>query len=329
MVDPAMYSEKIKRIRAEAKLTLLTHFGDTTAVQPSGSVLLPRPTEERQWENSLDLFAQRAIMLGEASVQYDLANRLRKMSLAQKDKEDSKMDVDQPFSSTISTMIKKEMKSEINSLRKLMEFQLPPVKGKSSGKVESKSRSAGPSKTIDAHSSPLTRESHKRWLEEAETGWIREGEREGKVWEEVRELKQQVRNLDLAGKRELPDMYLEMSEQARKIYLVGMLRENECMGIGFQLVFKSVNTYLPHDIDRFLCLNSKFVLHKHKMLDSDSLYESWSEVERLVHWRYFFRNKNSSDYNPELYVKSDLYPTEVDPIVQEGLDNTYRELYNQ
>ena len=28
-------------------------------------------------------------------------------------------------------------------------------------------------------------------------------------------------------------------------------------------------------------------------------------------------------------MKSDLYPTEIDPIVQEGLDNSYRELYNQ
>ena len=213
-------------------------------------------------------------MLGEASVQRNLANCLYKMLLARKDKKHSKMDVNQPSSSTISTMIKKEIKSEINSLQKLMESRLPSAKKKSLGKVESKSRSAGPSKTADTNASPLTRESCKRCLEEDETGWIREGEREGKVWEEVGELKQQVRNLDLARKQELPNMYLEMSKHTQKIYSVGTLQENKCMGIGFQLVFKSVDTYLPYDIERFLCLNGKFVLHKHKMLDSDSLHES-------------------------------------------------------
>ena len=67
---------------------------------------LPTPMEP-EWEAALPYFPVRAIKLVHASVQRDLAARMRKVTLRETARNQAKMDLDQPSSSTLLAIIEK------------------------------------------------------------------------------------------------------------------------------------------------------------------------------------------------------------------------------
>lgn len=122
-------------------------------------------------------------------------------------------------------------------------------------------------------------------------------------------------------------MYLDMSEQARKIHTMENIRENQTLGIATAKVFVSPKSYLPANIERFLSLNGKFVLAAKEPIEDIDLVSQWGQVNDAAIWRYHFRNKvDSSNFDLLLHVKSEAYLPEVPPCIQEGLDAGCEEL---
>ena len=298
---------------------------------------------EANWETALPAFPMRAIALGHASVQRDLTLHMKKLSImAQKKAEaSSRMDVDAPSSSTIAAMI---AKSVADALRK---GGISPPSKKSAKKSPGKGGSMSPPLDEANHANFCLPPSRKRSFKataEAEVSPVwkkarrdsegRPQEGQGKdVWEEVREFRRQVRNQ--ASSRDplgVPDMYLDMSEQARLIYATGEIRENELLGLWRPApVFKGSNTNLPGDVERFFALNGKFTFHVRAPLDDLTIVQQWAQVEHKALWGFFFRNKEAAfDYNPALYVESDaLIPDSIPDDIQRGLDAGRDELLSQ
>ena len=325
--------------------------GTAPATQPTHPLITPTPvspestalggTHETEWADSLLEFVARAIALGHAGVQRELLNKLRKTKISAEKKDQAKMDLDAPSSSTVQAMITKGIADALKSagLTKTNKGQgsrrprptesISPVYRKRKIGANSDA-SPPPRKKHQATRQENLAKEPQRGLQSKE--WERRTkEGQGPEWEEVREFRRQVRNLKLKGDSSgIPDMYLDMSEQAQLIYSVGETKENELMGIAFRSIFKEPNTIMPHSVERFLSLNGKFVLHPRAPIDDLSLCESWANVESTVHWSFFFRNKKSTgNFIRQLHIQSDaLLPDNPDEI-QQGLDRAREELLRQ
>ena len=158
-------------------------------------------------------------------MQRNIMAKMRKINLSRDKAQEAKdaMDIDGPSSSTINQMMEKAF----------IAMMTKHGGGTQPAKSKSKSTNSGP--LPNANTPPLSRkrrqeagpEEHSRkkarfGQEETPRGF-KEG-KEGKVWEEVRELTRQVKNLKGTGRNDLPDMYLDISEQARLIYALGNTR---------------------------------------------------------------------------------------------------------
>lgn len=216
---------------------------------------------------------------------------MRKLSLQKSSKAAAKedaMDVDHApaaplTSATTGVIVDKRLQEALKKMEGIMS------RASSGSKVQSKSPLKRPLDTTDF--GPRRKKSKKKPFREGlppkEQDELtrpspREGAGEGKicgaqdgakkqVWEEVRECIRQTRNLTLAGNPlRIPDMYLDMSGQARLIYETLHLRPSELMGISHSEVFISPKSYVPSDVEHFLSLNGKFVLHdKEPLSDLD------------------------------------------------------------
>ena len=297
---------------------------------------------EEGWEASLPAFPRRAIALGDASIQRDLHKKMQKLSLHAQRKEqarDDAMDVDStnsapapaPTSATIASIVDKR----VNEAFKRIEGLIARGPAKKGSKVESKSSSSKRKLAIADISSPprkKARQGADRPPQAQSSERERERERQqAEVWEEVREFQRQERNLIISGNPiRVPDMYLDISEQAQKHIALSSLRENELLGVAKATIFISKDAYLPSHIEHFLSLNGKFVLAEKRPLDDTTLLLQWAEVERQALWAYFFRNEKKSTYDPRMYIRSDaLIPESIPSVIQEGLDAGARELLSQ
>ena len=322
----------------------------------------PDPTVEssRELETYLLAFPPRAFALGDASVHRDLCRKMKKMDLMAEAKEESAMELDNeanapppegaegqapkpPSSSTIAAMIDQRVGDALKEIKSLLSAPAPPKKGAVESKSSLPKKRARVTRDIDLPSRKKVAAPRKGLPKKCPSGqkeglafWEARRPEEGKgfpdkVWEEVREFRRQMRNL--ASSRDplrIPDMYLDMFEQARKIYATEQLRENQTLGIVTAKVFISPKSYLPANIERFLCLNGKFVLAAKEPIEDIDLVYQWGQVNDAAIWRYHFRNKvDSSNFDPLLHVKSEAFLPEVPPCIQEGLDAGCEELLRQ
>ena len=107
-------------------------------------------------------------------------------------------------------------------------------------------------------------------------------------------------------------------------------RENELLEVGKSEVFISPGVFVHPQISKFLSLNGKLCLRADAPLDPETLLEQWSEVERIVLWKFYFRKTPRSTPDTRLYIRSyALIPTDLDSLIQEGLDTGARELLSQ
>ena len=129
----------------------------------------------------------------------------------------------------------------------------------------------------------------------------------------MRELTRQVKNLKGTGRNDLPDMYLDISEQGLLIYALRNTQENELLGIWRSVpVFKSIDTVLHSDVECFRALNGKFNLYHHAPPDNGTLVEQWVELETKILLTYFFRNSKRSPFEPQLYTRTDcIVPDDI------------------
>ena len=126
-------------------------------------------------------------------------------------------------------------------------------------------------------------------------------------------------------------MYVDISEQARLIYALGNTRENELLGMWRSVpVFKSLDTVLDWDVERFLALNGKFNLRPRAPLDDSTSIEQWAELETKILWTYFFRNKRKVSFEPQLYTRTDsIVPNDIYDKIYKGTATGLRELLLQ
>lgn len=347
-LDQSTWGGRVTAIAADLVKRLGKPDAPTPSSTPSGQSRAQDFTFlESGWEASLPIFAYRAIALGDATVQRDLAIKMRKMSLQKETRQAAKedaMDVDKPApaltSATISDIVDKRLQEALKKMEGMMSRA-------SKGAIQSKPPPKRAFSDIETDSVTPRKKSKKEPFREglspqAEPTRLspREGQREEfcgaqdgakKVWEEVRECLRQTRNLSLArNPLRIPDMYLDMSEQARLIFETLHIRPNELLGISRSEVFISPNAYVPSDVETFLSLNGKFVLHTKEPLDDTDLLLSWSQVETTALWAFFFKNANKKPFDARLHVSSDaLIPEGIHPHVQEGLDAGAQELLSQ
>ena len=125
-------------------------------------------------------------------------------------------------------------------------------------------------------------------------------------------------------------MYLDVSEQAQKIFALENLKVSETLGVTYCHVFLSPKSYLTTDVERFLCLNGKFCLNFKEPLDDRTLVEQWGLMETKAMWAYVFRQQSrKKDYDPRLLVPSDAIIPELPYGIEEGLEAGMLELLRQ
>ena len=362
LLDPAKWKSQVLAIGESAR----TRLGLSSAEAPAQLAATPSSSQtgqekvsesiaflEHGWEKALPSFIMRAIALGDASVQRELSIKLKKLTLFSEKKAEAKadaMEIDSTTaaapaassstntSATIQQVVSKQVDAAFKRLEGLIKSQNAP-KG---AKNESKSPHNGLYLTHTNSPQPRRKKEKGSGFREASIapGWRsktkreREGEEEtdAGVWEEVREFKRQKRNLSLKGDHDgIPDMYLDMSEQARKIYSFSELRMNEIQGVGVATIFISPNAYVPADVERFLSLNGKFCLHAPSPPDDLTLLEQWNTVMDRALWSFYFRNSAKGPLvDPDLYVKTHaMIPEGIDDRIWEGLDAGASELLEQ